>query len=41
MYIGSQIPEKSITITFKIHTFNKSTFKVVEELLIGFGGFIR
>lgn len=41
IYTGEQIAKNSISITFEIQSFENSTFKLVEDLLKGFGGTIR
>lgn len=41
IYTGPQINENSVSITFEIQSFNKSTIQSVEILLKGFGGIIR
>ena len=41
IYTGHQIADDSISMTFKIQSFDKSTVVSVERLLKGFGGIIR
>lgn len=41
IYTGHQIADDSISMTFKIRSFDKSTVISVEKMLKGFGGIIR
>jgi len=41
IYTGHQITDDSISMTFKIKSFDKTTIMSVENLLKGFGGIIR